>query len=88
MSVADIATAGGCSVRALQEAFQRDLATTPMAYLQRVRLAGAHADLVAADPDSDSVNDVCWRWGFTHAGRFAAAYRRHYGLRPSDTLRS
>lgn len=88
LTVADIATAAGCSVRALQEAFQRDLATTPMAYLRRVRLAGAHADLVAADPARETVNDVCWRWGFTHAGRFAAAYHRDYGVRPSETLRS
>ena len=88
LTVADIAAAGGCSVRALQEAFQRHLGSTPIGYLQQVRLAGAHADLVTADPDVESVNDVCWRWGFTHAGRFAAAYRRHYGERPSETLRS
>lgn len=88
LTVADIAAAGGYSVRALQEAFQRHLDSTPMAYLQRVRLAGAHADLVAADPDAETVNDVCWRWGFTHAGRFSAAYRREYGVRPSDTLRT
>lgn len=88
LTVADIAAAGGCSVRALQEAFQRHLDSTPIAYLHGVRLAGAHADLVAADPDADTVNDVCWRWGFTHAGRFAAAYRREYGVRPSDTLRA
>jgi AraC-like DNA-binding protein len=86
LTVGDIAEAGGCSVRALQDAFQRHLDSTPMAYLHRVRLAGAHADLVAADPEAETVNDVCWRWGFTHAGRFAAAYRRCYGVRPSETL--
>jgi AraC-like DNA-binding protein len=88
LSVSDIADAGGCCVRALQEGFRRHLETTPMAYLHRVRLAGAHADLVSGDPGSLTVNDVCWRWGFTHAGRFAAAYRRTYGVRPSETLRT
>jgi AraC-like DNA-binding protein len=88
LTVADIAAAGGCSVRALQEGFRRRLATTPMAYLEGVRLAGAHADLLAADAARETVNDVAWRWGFTHAGRFAATYRRHYGVRPFQTLRA
>ena len=88
LTVSEIATAGGCSVRALQEAFQQHLGTTPMAYLHRARLAGAHSDLLAAHPDVETVNDVSWRWGFTHSGRFAAAYRRQYGVPPSQTLRA
>jgi AraC-like DNA-binding protein len=88
LTVADIAAAGGCSVRALQEAFRHNLGTSPMAYLEQIRLAGAHSDLLAADPDIETVNDVSWRWGFTHAGRFAATYRRNYGTRPSKTLRA
>lgn len=88
LTVADIAAAAGCSVRALQEAFQRRLEVTPMGYLQGVRLAGAHADLLAGDPDEATVNEVCWGWGFSHAGRFASAYRRRYGVAPSATLRS
>jgi AraC-like DNA-binding protein len=88
VTVSEIAAAARCSVRALQEAFRRHLGTSPMAYLERTRLAGAHADLIAADPGVETVNEVCWRWGFTHAGRFAAAYRRHYGVPPSETLRA
>ncbi len=88
LTVSDIATAGGCCVRALQDGFRRHLSTTPMAYLHQVRLAGAYADLLNADPHRETVNDVCWRWGFTHAGRFASTYRRRYGTRPSHTLRT
>lgn len=88
LTVAEIAAAGRCSVRALQEAFHRHLDSTPMAYVQQVRLAGAHADLVAADAGLETVNEVSWRWGFTHTGRFAAAYRAAYGVRPSETLRT
>jgi AraC-like DNA-binding protein len=30
---------------------------------------------------------VAMRWGFTHLGRFAGAYRDRYGVTPSQTLR-
>jgi transcriptional regulator GlxA family with amidase domain len=32
------------------------------------------------------VTAVAWRWGFTHMGRFAIAYRRRFGESPSATL--
>ena len=35
-----------------------------------------------------SVADIASHWGFTHLGRFAAAYRERYGCVPSETLRS
>ncbi|MFC6258517.1 hypothetical protein ACFP5Z_15825 [Kocuria oceani] len=31
---------------------------------------------------------VAARWGFTHRGRFAAAYRDRYGRSPAVTLRT
>jgi AraC-like DNA-binding protein len=34
-----------------------------------------------------SVAEVAARWGFSHLGRFAAAYRKRYGESPSHTLR-
>ncbi|MGW4686533.1 helix-turn-helix domain-containing protein [Streptomyces sp. NPDC004244] len=76
--------------RALQYAFARRAATTPLAYLRRVRLAPVHAELTAAAPADGgvTVTEVAARWGFTHAGRFAAAYRNAYGASPSQTLRS
>jgi AraC-like DNA-binding protein len=86
LTVAQIARAAGCGVRALQQGFACHLGTTPIAYLRSVRLARAHAELVTADPERTSVNDISWRWGFTHPGRFAAAYRAAYGQPPSRTL--
>ncbi|WP_363094775.1 helix-turn-helix domain-containing protein, partial [Pseudonocardia sp. 73-21] len=41
-----------------------------------------------ADPARRSVADIASHWGFTHLGRFAAAYRERYGCVPSETLRS
>lgn len=87
IGVADIAAAANVSARAVQLAFRHHLDTTPVAYLRRVRLALAHEELVAADRSSESVTTVAYRWGFSSPSRFAAAYRRAYGVMPSDTLR-
>ncbi|MFI7317108.1 helix-turn-helix domain-containing protein [Streptomyces venezuelae] len=40
----------------------------------------------AKEPGQATVTDVAFRWGFTHPGRFAAAYRRQYGVPPSTTM--
>lgn len=85
-TVADLARRVGVSSRGLQDAFARHVGVSPMAYLRRVRLQRAHADLRAADPAQASVTDIAVRWGFTHHGRFAAAYRQRYGRMPSETL--
>jgi AraC-like DNA-binding protein len=88
ITVADVAAAAAVTVRAVQLVFRRHLDTTPMAYLRQVRLARAHADLVAATPgDGQTVTAVAERWGFPSASRFTARYRQAYGVSPSQTLR-
>jgi AraC-like DNA-binding protein len=87
ISVADIAVAANVSIRAVQFAFRRQLDTTPMAYLRAVRLDRAHHDLLAADPNhGDTVTGIAARWGFYSNSRFAATYRRAYGVTPRHTL--
>jgi AraC-like DNA-binding protein len=90
ISVADIAAASHMSVRTLQEKFRTHLGITPLAHLRHVRLAGAHADLLAvADGRSDdTVTGIALRWGFSHLGRFGSLYRAAYGRLPSQTARS
>jgi AraC-like DNA-binding protein len=87
LTVADIAKASGVGVRGLQLGFQRALDMSPMQYLRRVRLQQAHCELKIADPTTTNVGDVATRWGFHHHGRFAAEYRRRYGMTPAETLR-
>lgn len=87
ITVVEIAEAARLSVRGLQYAFQNALGTSPLAYLRRVRLSKAHADLVAADPSRGAtVRDVAHAWGFVHLGRFAEQYREAYGVSPRRTL--
>ncbi len=87
VTVADIAAACHVTVRAVQLAFRRHVDITPMEYLRRVRLERAHRDLQAADPASHTVTAIAYRWGFLSSSRFAAHYRRVYGVSPSRTLR-
>lgn len=86
ITVADIAVAAHVTPRALQYAFRRHLATTPMGYLRRVRLDLARQDLLA-DAEDTTVAGVAARWGFFNAGRFASAYRSVHGENPQATLR-
>lgn len=83
-ALADIA---GVGVRLLQESFKQHVGVPPLAYLRRLRLDGVHAELVRADPWQVTVSEVAFRWGFTHLGRFAIAYRERYGESPSQTLK-
>ncbi|MGC4863977.1 AraC family transcriptional regulator [Micromonospora sp. DT53] len=87
LTVGRIAEACEVSQRALQVAFQRHHGQSPMAFLRAVRLRQAHWDLQHAKP-GQTVAETARRWGWTHPGRFAQAYRETYGCQPYDTLRS
>ena len=87
ITVADIAGAANVTIRTVQYAFRRHLATSPTAYLRRVRLAHAHRDLLAADPTTGAtVTRIAADWGFLHPGRFARYHRTVYGCSPYRTL--
>jgi AraC-like DNA-binding protein len=88
VSLRDIAAAARVSVRTLQYDFRHHLHTTPLAYLRKVRLEHAHADLVrmAQTGTQATVAEVATRWGFMHLGRFSCLYRDTYGRPPSSTL--
>jgi AraC-like DNA-binding protein len=87
-TVADIAAAVGLSVRALDDGFHRYVGTPPMAYLRQVRMARAHEELLAADPELTTASAIARKWGFGHYGRFAAEYARRFRRKPSETLRT
>jgi AraC-like DNA-binding protein len=83
----EVAAAAGTSARALQYGFRRHLGTTPLGYLRRVRLEHSRRDLQAGDrAHGETVSTIAARWGFSNAGRFAAAYREAFGESPADTL--
>jgi AraC-like DNA-binding protein len=85
LSMVDLAGELGLGVRSLQLAFQTVLGEGPRARLTRIRLERARERLLAGDPH-DEVTTIALDCGFTHLSRFAGAYLRIYGERPSDTL--
>ncbi|MGH3587408.1 MAG: helix-turn-helix domain-containing protein, partial [Pseudonocardia sp.] len=88
LSIERIARVAGVSARSLQRYFREHVGVPPREYLQTVRLARVHHELRAAGARDVTVTEVALRWGFTHVPRFAAAYRKHYGVPPSVTLRT
>jgi AraC-like DNA-binding protein len=87
LTVAHVAAWAGVSVRALQQSFQRSLGATPHQIIQHTRLERAHDELVNSSADEVTVAGIGAKWGFPHAGRFAALYHARYDAYPSTTLR-
>ena len=81
-----VAAAAGCSVRTLDAVFRRFRDTTPLAALHAIRLEQVRAEL-SHSAKSASVGEISRCYGFTNAGRFAAAYRRRFGESPVETAR-
>lgn len=86
LGIADLATATGCSYRALQRGFMDAYGTSPMAYVRIVRLKRIRALLLRGQGDS-TITDIAKKWGFAHMGRFAQAYYQEFGEYPSETVR-
>jgi AraC family ethanolamine operon transcriptional activator len=87
LSVTELASLLGVTERSLQRGFRDVVGTTPKAYIQAQRLTAARRLLRTADPSRVRVADVANECDFWHLGQFAADYRRHFGERPSETLR-
>ena len=87
VTVGELSAVAGLSVRSVQESFRRVFDVSPLTYLRQVRLDRVRADLLSTDPQAGAVGDVARRWGFTHLGRFSAAYHQRFGEYPKQTLR-
>jgi AraC-like DNA-binding protein len=85
IAIVDLAQEVGLGMRSLQLAFQNVLGEGPRARLTRIRLERARDRLLMGNP-RDEVTTIALDCGFTHLSRFAGAYLRTYGERPSDTL--
>ncbi|KQP15090.1 helix-turn-helix transcriptional regulator [Pseudorhodoferax sp. Leaf267] len=81
IALADIAAAAGCSLRTLHLAFRRFRDTTPLAALHAMRLDAVRA-LLESGGDQLRPAEVARLYGFSHPGRFKAAYLRRFGVAP------
>jgi AraC-like DNA-binding protein len=87
ITIADVCRELQVGARALQLAFRRYRETTPKRFLEECRLDLAREQLRDGD-ERGSVTSAALDCGFTHVGRFAAAYRARFGELPHATLRS
>jgi AraC-like DNA-binding protein len=85
ITVADIASSFGISVRTLQSGFADHHFMSPMAMLRVMRLDEARK-LLKSPKGPQSIADVCSLVGYGHAGRFAQEYRTRFCESPSETL--
>ena len=75
----------GVGWRALQKLMMARYGQSPLEWVNARRLAAARAHLLKS-PFGVAISSVALDCGFTHLGRFSAAYRRAHGELPSETL--
>jgi AraC-like DNA-binding protein len=80
LSVAALCQQLGVSQRTLTTAMRRFTGLSPHDYLSMRRMEHARSLLERSDLP---VSVIGQRVGYAHAGRFAAAFRRHFGTNPS-----
>ncbi|UKO96889.1 AraC family transcriptional regulator [Nostoc sp. UHCC 0870] len=79
----ELAQQVGVSVRTLQRGFSALFNTTVMGYLTQQRLDNAQRLLRQGD---HKVSEVANLVGYSHLSHFAAAFKRQYGITPSQYL--
>lgn len=87
VSIEDLATATGTSVRSLFRTFRQSRGCTPMEFLRDIRLRHAKDMLTNADGATTSVTTVAMACGFADASTFSRAFSRAFGMAPSVLLR-
>jgi AraC-like DNA-binding protein len=86
-SIGRLCEVAGASQRTLEYTFRDAYQMSPAAFLRLWRLRAVRTALLAASPAVASVTEIAVEAGFYELGRFAGAYRRLFGERPSETLR-
>jgi len=83
LSVGVLAHRHGCTPRLVQRLFECE-GTTFTEYVLEQRLARAHRILTDPRREGEKISAVAWDSGFGDVSYFNRAFRRHYGLAPSD----
>ena len=79
----EITTSNICSVveiseRSLRYIFKEIIRLSPLKYVKFIKLNKARQDIRNAKKNMD-IGTISGKWGFSHSGRFAAAYKKLFG---------
>jgi AraC-like DNA-binding protein len=85
LTVSQIASHLGVSLRSLEAGFHEYRRTTPISRLREIRLQQVRRRLLEPD-EATSVTSVALENGFLHLPRFSSYYRAAFGETPSATL--
>jgi len=77
-----LATRLGVSLRQLYRLF--DEGEGICRYIQRRRLVRSAEALCQAHLRHESITSIAYRWGFTDSAHFSRAFKKHFGITPSD----
>lgn len=87
--VTGICRYAGTTLRTLERIFAKEVGMSPQQYVKVRRLNAVRRQLLTTERDeTPCIRRIAKNHGFTHAGRFAGDYRRHFGESPRETLRS
>ncbi|GHO41926.1 helix-turn-helix domain-containing protein [Ktedonospora formicarum] len=81
LSLQQVAASASLSPYHFLRLFKQQIGITPHAYLRRLRLQQAALFLSQSD---EPVSDIAYRLGFSSPAHLTEAFRRHYGLTPSQ----
>lgn len=81
-----IASRSGLSLRNFHYLMKQYTGQSPYQYIRGRRLIKAREAIIQDYPDSTSIAQQAFNWGFQHAGRFSSYYRQHFGEYPKETL--
>ena len=81
-----LAEISGRSIRTLSRSFLKKHGIGPMAFIKQRRLDAAYLDLLSANPDTTTVSQVAYNYGFAHIGKFAIEYGKAFAESPSTSL--
>lgn len=82
--VSVVASHCGLSVGRLQALFQDECGQSPLQWQRKQRLQAVRQALLSKD-EACKVGETAMRYGFTHLGEFAQAYRQAFGETPQQT---
>ena len=79
LNMSELAAHAGLSVRSLERNFLKTFNTTPLRYINRVRLQAVRHSLIHTNKPLSTISDEC---GFYDQSHMTAQFTRHFGMSP------